>query len=524
MTGDPFFLRRIQYDELLVRRRIQVHLIPVRPEQVTHLHGAAHTVLPQPEIQPVREEDIELQGGQPALRKERAVLLDARKEAFRSVPTREDNRLAAEGADLRPTDVEHVAQRSKAGQVDFAGRAGQSVTEPRSVHVQRQAVRIADRADGPEFVQGVQGPVFRREGKVDHAGSGHVRMAGVGVEGRQGGPQIRRGEFPVALRQGDDLVPGIFHGTRLMDGDMAGRGRDDPLIRAQQRGDDRRVGLRAAAQEKDICFRAARRRTDLLPRRGGEPVRTVARGLFQVGFRQAAENIGVAPLAVIVDKGNHGTSFIGKDTFSDEKCYIWQTNDKNTTKMKNRFFLCLLTAAALLCGPGLYAQNDIVKEAGQALEEGRQAVDDAKKAHDKAKDRYNNDIRGLERSLDRAERDLKRAQADQKKISESLKASKETLKAKKEALKLEKSAGADAATLRQAKNEISRLTKQVKNEQGELKKVKKEITKAKKDRDKAKKEIRTLKKDVKSAKKDVKNAEKNLKKTQKEQVENLKTL
>ena len=58
-------------------------------------------------------------------------------------------------------------------------------------------------------------------------------------------------QFSINSRQGQDLVPGIFDGSGLMDADVPGGRCDDPFIAFQQGSDDDFIGLGAADQEVD---------------------------------------------------------------------------------------------------------------------------------------------------------------------------------------------------------------------------------------------------------------------------------
>lgn len=86
-------------------------------------------------------------------------------------------------------------------------------------------------------------------GEVHHAGEYHVVMALVRVERLDVLAQIVRVQLAVLMRHGQHLVSSALDGAGLMGVHMAAGGRDNALIRTQQRVDDDHVGLRAAGEK-----------------------------------------------------------------------------------------------------------------------------------------------------------------------------------------------------------------------------------------------------------------------------------
>ena len=68
------------------------------------------------------------------------MLLDDRQKMLRHRAFREYDRLTAERADLRPADIEHIAQRGKFRRCEIRHRTCQTVAEARAVHKERHMV------------------------------------------------------------------------------------------------------------------------------------------------------------------------------------------------------------------------------------------------------------------------------------------------------------------------------------------------------------------------------------------------
>lgn len=89
---------------------------------------------------------------------------------------------------------------------------------------------------------------------------------------------------------------------------MAAGGRDNALIRTQQRVDDDHVGLRAAGEEVNLSLRAGAGRLDLFRSGRGDLVISVAGERLHIGLRQMFQNFGVCAVTVIVYKKQHDFS------------------------------------------------------------------------------------------------------------------------------------------------------------------------------------------------------------------------
>ena len=254
----------------------------------------------------VREEGVELDAEEAALRQEGAVLLDGGEEVLRGL-FREDDGLAAEGTDLGSADVEDIAQTGQIRQGEVAGGTGEGVAQPGAVDEQGQAVLMGNRLKFSEFGTGIDGSVFRGQGDVHETRPYHVVLVWIRGGGSQEGFQFAWSHLSVMLGEGQYLVPGVLDRARFMDGDMAGLHGDGALIVREHRGDDGGVGLGAAHQEMDFALRAVASFKNLPFRALGVRIVSVAVQLFEVGFGEPLEYLRMGSFRVIASEKNHNS-------------------------------------------------------------------------------------------------------------------------------------------------------------------------------------------------------------------------
>ena len=191
-------------------------------------------------------------------------------------------------------------------QVQVGTPAHQAVAEPGAVDEEGQAVPEADFPDPGQFLLGIDGPVFRREGDVDHAGKYHVGAGLVGIEAPEVRVQFFREDFPLMGGKGQYLVPCEFDGTGLVDPYVACFGRNDPFVAFQHCGNHRGVGLGAAREEEDLCVRAADGLPDPCLCAQAETVFPVSGFLDQVGFGETPEDFRDGSDVIIASERDHG--------------------------------------------------------------------------------------------------------------------------------------------------------------------------------------------------------------------------
>ena len=230
------------------------------------------------------------------------MLLDGREEVLRRIALREDDGLAAEGADLRAADVEDVGEAGDGRKVEVGRRAGESVAEPRAVQEERQVIFCANFFYVSQFLLRVKRPVLGRPGEVDHAGTDHVVPRLVAVEPLQEGAEFPGIHLPRVRGDGQDLVAAELDGAGFMDRDVSRFRSDNALVAAQHRVDDRGVGLGPADKEEYVRRGAAGRGADSFPGLAAEAVVAVAGLLFEVRFHERLQDGRMGAFVVITGK------------------------------------------------------------------------------------------------------------------------------------------------------------------------------------------------------------------------------
>ena len=96
-----------------------------------------------------------------------------------------------------------------------------------------------------------------------------------------------------------------FNRPGFMHGDVTAVGGNHSLPRAQDTGDDGRIGLRAANEEMHVRRGIADERADNRPRRFTMGVKAVTSGLFEVGRGERFQNGRVAAGEVVIATLRH---------------------------------------------------------------------------------------------------------------------------------------------------------------------------------------------------------------------------
>jgi len=216
-----------QDDELLVGGRVEPELVAFLLEDALHLHGHVDGVTRELEIERCavvvdgREECLELQSDKGSLGNDGAVLLLDGEEMLVGLAVGEDNGLAAEGTNLRATDIEHVAMAGEIGQGDVVVVGHETIAQTGPVDIKRYVVTAADLIDVVELAGGVERAEFGGEGDVDESwvyGMVFVAVVHVVVEVfvEHAGLHLAQG-----VGDGDDLMLRKLHGTGLVDVDVA---------------------------------------------------------------------------------------------------------------------------------------------------------------------------------------------------------------------------------------------------------------------------------------------------------------
>ena len=104
------------------------------------------------------------------------------------------------------------------------------------------------------------------------------------------------------------LVPRVLHGTGFVHADVAGLGRDHPLIIPQHGRDDRGIGLRTAHKEKDLSVGRAADGPDPGPGAFAVRVHPVAGKLFKIRDGEALQDLRMRSFRIVAGKGYHRTN------------------------------------------------------------------------------------------------------------------------------------------------------------------------------------------------------------------------
>lgn len=131
-------------DELLVRGRVYEELIAFGDEHLFQALGEINGVAADGEIETVSEKSIELHAEEAALGDHRTALLGNGLKVLGHVAAREDDGFAAERTDLRPADIEDVAEGGNVLESDIRLIRGETVAEAGTVQEKLHAVAVTE--------------------------------------------------------------------------------------------------------------------------------------------------------------------------------------------------------------------------------------------------------------------------------------------------------------------------------------------------------------------------------------------
>ena len=132
----PFHVSVLQNHKLLVGRGFEEEGDAFCLEDRDHVLCPVDGVLRNAAVQPVGKEGVELDAEEAAFGQESAVLLDRREKVLRGL-LRENDSLAAQGADFGSADVEDVTEVLQVRQRIIASRACQGISQAGSVDEKR---------------------------------------------------------------------------------------------------------------------------------------------------------------------------------------------------------------------------------------------------------------------------------------------------------------------------------------------------------------------------------------------------
>ncbi len=289
-------------DELLVGGRVDVEAVAPLGKSAAELHGHADGMAGNAQVEPVGEERVELQAQQAAFCKQGAVLLDEGEEVGEQLRVGNDDGLAEKRTHFCAADVEHVAQTGNVAKRDVGCFRREAVAQARTINEERDAVPMAHAAQAFKLAEAVERAVLSREGNVEHPGSHHVGVGGIGIETCDVVVDVVGADLSVGLREGDDLVPSCLNGTGLVHVDVSRLGGEHSLPRPEDAVNDGGVGLCAAHEKVHGCVWAAARLPDAFARTCGVGVEAVAGCLFHVGLKQALKDLRVRAFHIVAVK------------------------------------------------------------------------------------------------------------------------------------------------------------------------------------------------------------------------------
>lgn len=120
-----------------------------------NLLGQTDRLCPEPAVEAVLKEFVELDPQEPALGEKGAVLFDDGKEMGNAAGVGDDHRFPEQGAAFGAADVEHVGEGREVLEGDVVFRGAQGIGQAGAVDVERNAMSLADIMNGGELRLGV---------------------------------------------------------------------------------------------------------------------------------------------------------------------------------------------------------------------------------------------------------------------------------------------------------------------------------------------------------------------------------
>ena len=256
-------------------------------------------------IQAVGKERLKLHTRQAAFGEQCAMLLNTRNGMRRSVHAAKHHGLAAQSAALGATDVEHVAQLRQLGQGNVAPIGRQRIGQARTIHKQRNLALLAHRMNRRELGLGVQRAVLGRHAHIHGARKHRVFVALVFVEHLDIVLEILGMHLALVAGDGEHLVAAKLDGARLVAGNVAGLGGNHALVRRKQHVNHRRVGLRAAHQQKYVGIGSLTGLANKLLGTLGVCIGTVAGLRLHIGVDERLQHCRMCAVGIVIVEREH---------------------------------------------------------------------------------------------------------------------------------------------------------------------------------------------------------------------------
>ena len=255
LLTETFSLFVVDNDKLLVSGGVDQELKTFSFEEILHPHGHSDGMLRELEIKLISEQGLELQTDECSFGYDGTVLLLNGEEVLVGFAVGKDHGLTAKGPNLRTADIEHVAVTGQIGQGDVVAGGHQTVSQTGTIDIKGYLIVLTYLIDVVEFLSAVKRAELRGEGDIDQSRMHSVIFIAVVHIVVEVFVEHLGLQFPICVREGDDLVLREFHGASLVHVDMTAADTDNTLILIEHRIDGSGIGLRTSRQEKDLRIR-----------------------------------------------------------------------------------------------------------------------------------------------------------------------------------------------------------------------------------------------------------------------------
>lgn len=294
-----------KYEELLVGRRIDSHLISAVDKGLTQLLSQQDSMTSNACIKSIGKQCTELDTSNASLRKKRAMLLDKWKEMRQTRRITSHNSLAKECSLLGATNIEDIAKTSNIGQRKVCSIRGQSVAQTRTIEIERDVMLMTDGTDRLKFGQRIDGAEFGGLRDIEHARRNHVLEGIITIESSDIALYIFGRDLAIMTRQHENLMSAVLYGTTLVHIDMCSLGCHDAFVTPQQGINDRCIGLSTTHEELHQRIRSIADPADISSGLIAIMVEAITSRMLQIGLHKARQHFRMRTFHIIGIKVNH---------------------------------------------------------------------------------------------------------------------------------------------------------------------------------------------------------------------------
>ena len=179
------------------------------------------------------------------------MLLYGGQKVFRRL-SRKDHGLPAECSHLCSSDIKRIAELSYVTKGQIRSSAHQPVSQAGSVQIQRDLIIPADLRDLSQLLFCIQCPELCRMGNIHKPREHHVLMILILIKSLKIPSQFIPVDLSGMSRNGEHLMPGELHRSRLMDGYVPAVRGNDALIALQHGVNHHSIGLCSSYKEMNL--------------------------------------------------------------------------------------------------------------------------------------------------------------------------------------------------------------------------------------------------------------------------------